>query len=83
MTSAEAWPTAVSVQAMAMTRTVPEKSGMSKVMVALPSASTSTMPEWSATSTEVGGGVPVRDEPPSPPERMAPARPWVGSISEP
>ena len=36
-TSLTAWPTALSVQAMAMTRTVPLKSGMSKLTLALPS----------------------------------------------
>ena len=61
ITSAEAWPTASSVQAIAIRRTVPVKSGMSKVTVAVPSAPTSTMPECSATSTEVAGGVPRRE----------------------
>ena len=42
---------------------------MSKVTVAVPSAPTSTMPEWSATSTEVAGGVPRREAASSPPER--------------
>ena len=55
ITSDVAWPTASLVQATAMTRTVPLNCGMSKSIVALPSASSFTGPEKKATSFSVGG----------------------------
>ena len=44
-TSPEACPVLSLLQATAMTRTVPEKAGMSKLTSAVPSGPTVTMPE--------------------------------------
>ena len=45
ITSSEAWPTLVLLQATAITRMVPLKAGMSKSTEAVPSSATLTMPE--------------------------------------
>ena len=45
ITSFDAWPTFVPLQATAMTRMVPLKAGISKSTEAVPSAATRTMPE--------------------------------------
>ena len=45
ITSSEAWPTLSLLQATAITRTVPAKAGMSKLVSAVPSGPTVTMPE--------------------------------------
>ena len=75
-TSASACPTPASFHAMAMTRTVPLKLGMSKLTRASPSSPTVTGPEWKATSASVGGGACIRTlAVASPPERIAPGSP--------
>ena len=45
VTSTVARPSLVALQAIAMTRAVPANSGMSKLISAVPSAATVTMPE--------------------------------------
>ena len=78
-----AWPTPALVQAMAMTRTLPLKSGKGKLTRAWPWASRRTMPEKKATSSSVGGGPWMRPIPPSPPERTTPGTPCMRSMSWP
>ena len=67
-----------------MTRTVPLNCGMSKPMIALPSASSLTGPEKKATSFSVGG-LPCggKRAAPSPPVRSRPVAPSEPSISRP
>ena len=75
-------PTLSFDQATAASRTEPLNAGRSKVTVALPSSSSFTTPEKSASGGWVGR-LPSRLPPVSPPVWMAPAAPCMPSISMP
>ena len=55
VTSVVARPSLVELHATAITRAVPANSGMSKLISAVPSGPTVTMPEYSASGFCVGG----------------------------
>ena len=81
VTSVVARPSLVAVHATAITRAVPANSGMSKLISAVPSAPTVTMPEYSASGFCVGG-LPCSSAPAeSPPVLIWPRVPCMPSIN--
>ena len=81
--SLEAAPTLPALQATAVRRTVPLKSGSWNSALAVPSGPTWTMPENKASVASTGG-LPCTDiSPPSPPERSLPRSARMPSISRP
>ncbi len=81
VTSVVARPSFVAVHATAITRAVPANSGMSKLISAVPSLPTVTIPEYSASGFWVGG-LPWSSAPAeSPPVLIWPRVPCMPSIN--
>ena len=71
---AVAEPTPVGDQAVAISRSLPSKSGTGSATVPRPCASSSTSPENSDTTRVLVTASPVGPDPSSPPSRMRPTR---------